>query len=32
MGIILKNDLEQEYRLGIWEIMESYEELRSKLC
>ena len=31
MGIILKNNMEEECRLGIWEIRESYEELRSKL-
>ena len=31
MGVIVKNDLEQECRLGIWEITEDFDELRSKL-
>jgi len=31
MGVILKNDLEGGCKLGIWEITESYDELRSKL-
>jgi 4'-phosphopantetheinyl transferase EntD len=31
MGVILKTDLEQGCRLGIWEITEDYDELRSKL-
>jgi 4'-phosphopantetheinyl transferase EntD len=29
MGVILKNDLESGCRLGIWEITESFDELRS---
>ena len=31
MGVILKNDLGEGCRLGIWEITEDYDELRSKL-
>ena len=31
MGVILKNDLGEGCKLGIWEISESYDELRSKL-
>ena len=31
MGVIVKNDLEQDCRLGIWEITEDFDELRSKL-
>jgi 4'-phosphopantetheinyl transferase len=31
MGVILKNDLKGGCRLGIWEITEEYDELRSKL-
>ncbi len=31
MGVILKNDLGEGCRLGIWEITESYDELRAKL-
>ncbi|HEC41587.1 MAG TPA: 4'-phosphopantetheinyl transferase superfamily protein [Bacteroides sp.] len=31
MGVILKNDLKGSCRLGIWEITEEYDELRSKL-
>jgi len=31
MGVILKNDLGKGCRIGIWEITEGYEELRSKL-
>jgi hypothetical protein len=31
MGVILKKDLEEGCSLGIWEITENYEELRSKL-
>ena len=31
MGVILKSDLEQGCRLGIWEIRETYDELRSRL-
>lgn len=31
MGVILKNDLGEGCRLGIWEITESYDELRANL-
>ena len=31
MGVILKNDLPGGCRLGIWEITESYDDLRSRL-
>ena len=31
MGVIVKNDVEQDCRLGIWEITEDFDELRSKL-
>jgi 4'-phosphopantetheinyl transferase len=31
MGVIVKNDLELGCRLGIWEITENYDELRSRL-
>jgi 4'-phosphopantetheinyl transferase EntD len=31
MGMILKTDFEESCRLGIWEITESYDELRSRL-
>ncbi len=31
MGVILKNDLSQGCRLGIWEITENYDDLRSRL-
>jgi 4'-phosphopantetheinyl transferase len=31
MGIVLKNDLEQGCRLGLWKIREGLEELRSRL-
>ena len=31
MGVILKNELQEGCMLGIWEITEDYDELRSKL-
>jgi 4'-phosphopantetheinyl transferase EntD len=31
MGVILKNDLGEGCRLGIWEITEDFDDLRSKL-
>ena len=31
MGVIVKNDIEEGCRLGVWEITEDYEELYAKL-
>ena len=31
MGVILKNEMQEECKLGIWEINEEYEDLRSRL-
>ena len=31
MGVILKNEMQEECKLGIWEINEEYEDLRSRV-